>query len=73
MALNGDQLGIEIAEAVMHPKATPEARVAVTDLYKKIANAIVDHIKTNAEVPTGISVKTADTINGATTEPGKVI
>ena len=68
MAMNGDQLGEEIATAVMASNASPEAKKAVIAFYKKMANAIVDHVSANAEVPAGISVSTsggAGSTNGA--------
>ncbi len=75
MAMNGDMLGQEIASAVMASDATPEAKAAVTDFYKKLGNAIIAHITANAEVPAGISVSTTGSPSaqkGATTAPGKI-
>jgi hypothetical protein len=73
MAMNGDRLGQEIAGAIINPKATPEAKEASLAFWQKISGVIIKHIQDNAEVPVGIELKTPDTINGATTAPGKVI
>lgn len=69
--MDGDKLGMEIAEAVMASNASPEAKSAVSEFYKKIGNAIVDHITQNAEVPDGIAVSTSGG-SGATSAPGTV-
>jgi len=76
MAMDGNQLGQEIASAVMDAKATPEAKAAVIAHYQKIANAIVLHIQSNAEVPAGIPVTTSGgptSQAGGTVSPGSVL
>lgn len=73
--MNGDVMGKAIAEAIVDSAATAEAKQEVIKFWQKIANEIVDHIKSNAEVPAGISVTTSGTAaaqSGATTAPGKV-
>jgi len=75
MALNGDMLGTEIANAIIDSRAPPEVKVKVIELWQKIGGAIVSHITTNAEIPAGIAVSTAGSAaaqTGATTAPGKV-
>jgi len=75
MAMNGNQLGQEIATAVMDAAATPEAKAAVTAFYQKLATAIVTHIQNNAVVPAGITVATSGgptSQTGSTTAPGSV-
>ena len=76
MAMNGDTLGLAIAAAVLEPGATAEGKAMCEDLWKKVGNAIVDHIVNNAEVPAGISVSTTGTQyaqSGSTTSAGSVI
>lgn len=76
MAMNGDTLGLAIAAAVLDPEATAEGKAMCEDLWKKVGNAIVDHIVNNAEVPAGISVSTTGTQSaqsGSTTSAGSVI
>lgn len=73
--MNGDAMGKAIAEAIVDSAATAEAKQEVIKFWQKIANEIVDHIKSNAEVPAGISVSTTGSAaaqSGATTAPGKV-
>ena len=75
MAMNGDALGNEIAQAIMNMDAPPEIQAAVIELWKKAGNAIVNHIKTNAEVPAGIAVATSGgptSQAGSTTANGRV-
>jgi hypothetical protein len=71
MAMNGNGLGSEIAEAIMNAEAPPEVKADVVALWKKIGSAIVDHITKNAEVPAGIGVQ-AGPYSGSTTGMGKV-
>ena len=76
MAMNGNTLGLAIAAAVLDPGATAEGKAMCEDLWKKVGNAIVDHIVNNAEVPAGISVSTTGTQtaqSGSTTSAGSVI
>ena len=58
MAMNGNTLGTDIANSIMHPNATPEARAAVLELWQNVGNIIVRHIQDNAEVLDGIGVST---------------
>lgn len=76
MAMNGDALGLAIAAAVLDPGATAEGKAMCEELWKKVGNAIVNHIVNNAEVPAGISVSTTGTQyaqSGSTTSAGSVI
>lgn len=76
MAMNGDTLGIAIADAVLDSGATADAKVQCQEFWKKVANEIVSHIKSNAEVPAGISVSTTGSSvaqTGSTTAPGSVV
>ena len=76
MAMNGDTLGLAIAAAVLDSGAKPEGKAMCEDFWKKVGNAIVDHIVNNAEVPAGISVSTTGTQyaqSGSTTSAGSVI
>lgn len=76
MAMNGDTLGLAIAAAVLDSGATAEGKAMCEDLWKKVGNAIVDHIVNNAEVPAGISVSTTGTQyaqSGSTTSAGNVV
>ena len=76
MAMDGDALGLAIAAAVLDSGATAEGKAMCEDLWKKVGNAIVDHIVNNAEVPAGISVSTTGTQyaqSGSTTSAGSVI
>jgi len=75
MALNGNLLGTEIANAIINASAPPEVKTEVIKLWQKIGGAIVDHITKNAEIPAGIAVSTTGSPTaqtGATTAPGKV-
>lgn len=76
MAMDGDALGVAIAAAVLDSGATAEGKAMCEELWKKVANEIVKHIKENAEVPAGISVSTTGTQyaqSGSTTSAGSVI
>lgn len=76
MAMNGDTLGLAIAAAVLDSGAKPEGKAMCEDFWKKVGNAIVDHIVNNAEVPSGIPVSTTGTQyaqSGSTTSAGSVI
>ena len=68
MPMNGNRLGNEIFDVIVHPNATPEAQTAVKELWQKIGNAIVRHIQNNAEVLSGISVST-DVTTAVSTNP----
>lgn len=75
MAMNGDTLGVAIADAIMDASASEDGKTQCREFWKKVANEIVSHIQSNAEVPAGISVSTTGTSTaqtGATTAPGSV-
>ena len=75
MAMNGNQLGDEIAAAIMNSGAPAEVQQQVILLWEKIGTAIVSHITTNAIVEQGIPVATSGTAaaqTGATTGPGAI-
>ena len=81
MAMNGNTLGTEIANAITHSEAPAAAKAEVLKLWQKIGNCIVDHITKNAVIPSGISVTTQVSVdptshqgagNGATSGTGKV-
>jgi len=71
MAMNGNDLGTEIAEAIMNSDIPTEVKEEVEKLWKKIGTAIVNHIQENAEIPAGIAVSTSGG-GGQTTETGSV-
>lgn len=76
MAMNGDTLGLAIADAVLDSSASEEGKTQCQEFWKKVANEIVSHIKANAEVPAGIAVSTTGTSTaqtGSTTAAGQVI
>lgn len=80
MAMNGDTLGLAIADAVLDSSASEEGKTQCQEFWKKVANEIVSHIQQNAEVPAGIKVTTTDTVpgvhsahTGSTVAPGQVI
>jgi hypothetical protein len=58
MAMDGNKLGQEIANAIMNTTAPADVKVQVLALWEKIGVAIVGHIKDNAKVPAGIAVST---------------
>jgi predicted KAP-like P-loop ATPase len=72
MAMNGNQLGQEIANAIMNLSAPDDVKAQVLDLWQRIATCIVDHITTNGIVPSGIPVSTPSG-QGATSGPGSII
>jgi len=83
MGMDGAQLGTNIANAIMDPNATNEARQAVIEFWRKIAGEIVSHIQDNAQVLPGISLATVVTGaipagtapvtgSGSTTGAGKI-
>jgi hypothetical protein len=80
MAMNGDTLGLAIADAVLDSSASEEGKTQCQEFWKKVANEIVSHIQQNAEVPAGITVTTTDTVpgvhsahTGSTVAPGQVV
>lgn len=75
MAMNGNQLGQEIAAAIMNSAAPPEVQQQVISLWQKIGTAIVSHIATNGSVKPGIAVATTGTAaaqTGSTTAAGVI-
>ena len=50
MALDGDKMGDEIAQAIMDSGASDEAKAAIIAVWKKISGVICKHIDTNLEV-----------------------
>jgi predicted KAP-like P-loop ATPase len=72
MAMSGNQLGQEIANAIMNTAAPPEVKIQVLDLWQKISNCIVDHITENGQIPQGIPVSTP-VGPGATSGPGSIV
>jgi hypothetical protein len=75
MAMDGNKMGSEIANAIMNTGAPPEVQAQVIELWQKIGAAIVTHIQKNAAVPAGIAVATSGSSSaqtGATTATGKV-
>jgi hypothetical protein len=71
MAMNGNQLGQEIASAITNEGAPPDVKAAVLQLWQKIGNCIIDHITTNGVIPPGIPVTTSGG-PGATNGPGSI-
>ena len=71
MAMNGNKLGTDIANAIIHADAPPEVKAEVIKLWQIIAGEIVSHIQQNAQVPPGIAV-TTPAGPGATSAPGSV-
>jgi len=71
MAMDGNELGALIANAITHSSAPPEVKASVLSLWKTIGTVIVNYIKNNAEVPAGIKVTTSGG-DGSTSGPGTV-
>ena len=66
MAMNGNELGAEIANLVIASNAPPEVRQDILRLWQQIGTAIVSHIQENAVVTvTGV-------YSGPGTAPGTV-
>jgi hypothetical protein len=75
MAMDGNQLGMEITNAIMNQAAPPDVKVNVLQLWQKIGTAIVEHIQDNGQVLPGIPVSTTGSPSaqsGATTGPGNI-
>lgn len=75
MAMNGDTLGMAIAAAILDSGASAAGKAQCEEFWKKVANEIVSHIQSNAEVPAGISVSTSGSSTaqtGSTTSAGQV-
>ena len=76
MAMNGDDLGIAIANVIIDSSAPESAKAICREFWKKISNAIVEYITNNAEVEAGIPVSTEGTQTaqtGKTTAPGSIV
>jgi hypothetical protein len=71
MAMDGNQLGREIANAIMNIAAPADVKVQVLDLWQIIGSCIVDHVTKNGQVPSGIPVSTPAG-PGATSGPGTI-
>ena len=71
MAMDGNQLGQEITNAIMNTSAPADVKAQILDLWQKIGTCIVDHITTNGIVPPGIPVSTP-VGPGATSGPGSI-
>ena len=66
MAMNGNELGTQIANLITSSNAPPESRDAILQLWQQIGTAIVSHIQNNAVVTvTGVQ-------SGPGTAPGTV-
>jgi predicted KAP-like P-loop ATPase len=75
MAMDGNKMGTEIAQAIIDSGAPPDVQAQVTALWQKIGTVIVTHIQQNAIVPAGIDVATtgsASAQTGKPTAPGKI-
>lgn len=71
MAMNGKQLGDEIAAAILYAGAPPEVKAQATEIWEKIGTCIVNHITANGEVPAGIAVSTSGGA-GSTSAAGSI-
>ncbi|GHV92000.1 hypothetical protein AGMMS50268_25030 [Spirochaetia bacterium] len=75
MALDADALSTKHAVDILALAGMPPDGPAFAGLkrfWAIIDGDNYDHIKKNAEVPSGIALTTPDTVNGSTTEKGKV-
>ena len=76
MALDGDALGLAIAQTILGKSTippTPGMIANIQEFWKDIAAVLVGHIQDNAEVPAGISVQVdPNSGKGATDGPGNV-
>ena len=72
MAMNGNTLATEIIAAMA--SLSEEDKRNQTEAMKKLANAIIDHIKSNASVVAGITCSVdPGTHIGATTGTGTIV
>lgn len=62
MALNGDTLAQEIVATIDTTGASQAEKDALLDSWKKIAGAIVNHIKSNAELDNAKLTQSLNTI-----------
>jgi hypothetical protein len=75
MAMDGNQLGMEITNEIMNQAAPPDVKVNVLQLWQKIGSAIVGHIQDNGQVLAGIPVSTTGSPaaqSGSTTGTGSI-
>jgi hypothetical protein len=75
MAMDGDQLGVEITNEIMNLAAPPDVKISVLQLWQKIGTAIIKHIQDNGQVPAGIPVSTTGSPtsqSGSTTGAGSI-
>ena len=73
--LDGTVMGDAIAEAIMDAGASAEGKAMCKEFWEKVGKAIVEHITTNAQVNSGIPVRTTGTQSaqtGDTTGPGTI-
>lgn len=73
--MDGDVMGLAVANAIMDSGASAEAKTQVIEFWQKICGEIVSHIQNNAVVPSGITVSTTGSAvaqTGSTTGTGKV-
>ncbi|GHV90822.1 hypothetical protein AGMMS50268_13250 [Spirochaetia bacterium] len=74
MAMNANALGTKWATDILGKAGLPASGEVFTKMesyYQMLATDMVDHITTNAVVPSGISVN-AGGYSGSTIETGKV-
>jgi hypothetical protein len=74
MAMNKDVLGAALAQVIVsssNPPPTGDQLANITKYWTGVADAIVTHIKDNAEVPPGITVN-ASGYTGSTTGTGVI-
>jgi hypothetical protein len=71
--MNGNNLGDEIALAIIDSRAPPEVQAQVKAIWEKIGTAIVNHIKTNAEITTTVTTKVEGAAAGVTPGPGSAV
>jgi hypothetical protein len=74
MAMDGDKLGIAVANVLISKSSippTPDMVANIRQFWKDVCTEYVSHIQDNAEVPPGITVN-ASGYTGSTTGTGKV-
>jgi hypothetical protein len=74
MAMDGDVLGVAVANVLLGKSSIPPTPDMVTNIqqfWKDVCKEYVSHIQNKAEVPPGISVN-ASGYTGSTTGTGKV-
>jgi hypothetical protein len=73
--MDADALGTKLAQDILALSGEPPDGPAFAGSKKYwdvVAKDIIDHIKTKAEVPSGITVSTPDYVSGSTTGKGRV-